>query len=70
LIRKAAHRGAAVLCSISDTEELLLLCDRIVVMREGRIEGEMNIADATEDAITRLAVVGGEDVASHSEAAP
>ena len=69
LIRKAAHRGAAVLCSISDTEELLLLCDRIVVMREGRIEGEMNIADATEDAITRLAVVGGEDVASHSEAA-
>ena len=38
-------------------------------MREGRIEGEMNIADATEEAITRLAVVGGEDVASHSEAA-
>jgi ribose transport system ATP-binding protein len=69
LIRKAAHRGAAVLCSISDTEELLLLCDRIVVMREGRIEGEMNIADATEEAITRLAVVGGGDVASHSEAA-
>ena len=69
LIRKAAHRGAAVLCSISDTEELLLLCDRIVVMREGRIEGEMNIADATEEVITRLAVVGGEDVASHSEVA-
>ena len=69
LIRQAANRGAAVLCSISDTEELLLLCDRIIVVREGRIEGEMNVADATEEAITRLAVVGGGDGASRSEAA-
>lgn len=69
LIRQAANRGAAVLCSISDTEELLLLCDRIVVMRKGRIEGEMNAVDATEEAITRLAVVGVEVSARSTEAA-
>ncbi len=69
LIRQAANRGASVLCSISDTEELLLLCDRVVVVREGRIEGEMNIADATEEAITRLAVVGSGDGTSQSEVA-
>lgn len=64
LVCQAASRGAVVLCAISDTEELLLLCDRIIVMREGRIEGEMNSAEATEEAITRLAVTGCEERAA------
>ncbi len=64
LIRQASDRGAAVLCAISDTEELLLLCDRIIVMRMGRIEGEMDVAEATEESITRLAIVGSVEFAA------
>jgi ABC-type uncharacterized transport system ATPase subunit len=45
LDRRAA--GAAVLLVSEDLEELLALADRLVVMFEGRIVGEVPIADAT-----------------------
>ena len=64
LIRESANRGAAVLCAVSDIEELLLLCDRIIVMRDGRITGELSAQDATEESITRLAVHEREECAA------
>ena len=39
----------------SDLPEVLALADRIVVMREGRVQGEIAGAAATEEAVMRLA---------------
>jgi ribose transport system ATP-binding protein len=39
-IRGAVDRGMAVLVASSDTDELLTLCDRIVVLSGGRVVGE------------------------------
>jgi ribose transport system ATP-binding protein len=58
-IRSLAARGAAVLLASSETEELLRVADRIVVMHRGRIAGELNRAAATEEKIMLLATGGG-----------
>lgn len=41
VIRQLAAQGTAVLVVSSDNEELVALCDRVVVMREGRVAGEL-----------------------------
>jgi ribose transport system ATP-binding protein len=48
LVRDAAARGAAVLVTSSDTAELASMCDRVVVMREGRAAAEVRGGDLTE----------------------
>ncbi|WP_345751514.1 sugar ABC transporter ATP-binding protein [Microbacterium rhizophilus] len=47
-IERAAAAGTAVLVSSSDAKELLRLCDRVIVMREGRGVAELSGADLTE----------------------
>ncbi|WP_431927508.1 sugar ABC transporter ATP-binding protein [Micromonospora wenchangensis] len=55
LVRRLARDGAAVLMISSDLPELLGMSDRIVVMRDGRIAGELPAA-ATEQDVVALAV--------------
>jgi len=58
MIREAAARGSACLIASSDLPELLALADRIVVMREGGVRGEVAAADTdhfTEERVMRLA---------------
>ena len=55
LIRQLAQDGAAVLVISSELPELLQLCDRIAVMAQGRITGELPAVDATEEALLELA---------------
>jgi ribose transport system ATP-binding protein len=50
-----AEKGAAVIVISSEMTELIGLCDRILVMRAGRIAGEVSGADMREDAIVYLA---------------
>jgi ABC-type sugar transport system ATPase subunit len=45
----------AVLLISSEMTEILALADRILVVREGRLVGELSRSQATEDAILRLA---------------
>jgi ribose transport system ATP-binding protein len=52
-----AQRGAILLIS-SDLPEVLRMSDRILVMRQGRIAGELARADATEERVMQLAVGG------------
>jgi len=59
-IRRVAGEGRGVLVVSSELPELLALCDRILVMREGRLTGELPGEGATEEAVMRLAVVGAE----------
>ena len=61
LIRKLAQDGMATLLISSDLPEILALSDRILVMREGRISGELARADATEETILALALPGGSE---------
>ena len=50
-----AARGVAVLLISSELPELLALCDRVVVMREGHIAGEVAHGELSEEAIIILA---------------
>ena len=54
IIRNLAERGAAILVISSDDEELPGLCDRVIVMAEGRIAGELHGGEITREAILRL----------------
>ena len=55
IIRRHAARGLACLVVSSDLPEVLTLCHRVVVMREGRIQGELAGDAATEPAVMHLA---------------
>jgi len=54
-LRELAGRGLAILVSSSELPELLALCDRIVVMRQGRVVGELPRARASAPELVRLA---------------
>jgi len=55
IVRRQAAAGAACLVASSDLPEVLALCTRIAVMREGRVQGELSGDQATEEAVMRLA---------------
>jgi rhamnose transport system ATP-binding protein len=55
IIRQKAADGAACLVVSSDLPEVLAIAHRIVVMREGRIQGELPAAQADEESVMRLA---------------
>ena len=63
LILDRARAGMACLVVSSDLPEVLALADRILVMREGRIRGELSGASATEEAVMQLATHQDEAVA-------
>jgi ribose transport system ATP-binding protein len=54
-LRRLAGEGRALLVVSSELPELLALCDRIYVMREGRIAGELPRERATPVEVLRLA---------------
>lgn len=57
LMRELAARGKALLMISSELPEILGMSDRILVMREGRITGEIDdVASATQAQILSLAV--------------
>jgi inositol transport system ATP-binding protein len=58
LIGELAAQGAAVVIASSDMLELLGLCDRILVMRTGRIAGGIARADFSQERVMALAALG------------
>jgi ribose transport system ATP-binding protein len=56
LIRDLADNGAGIILISSELPEILGLCDRIIVMRDGRVAGELDASDATEEGILSMAV--------------
>jgi ABC-type sugar transport system ATPase subunit len=54
-LSELAKQGMAILMISSDMAEILAMSDRILVMRQGRIEGELSRAEATQEKIMRLA---------------
>jgi ribose transport system ATP-binding protein len=58
LVDELAGQGVAVWMITSDMEELLGMSDRVLVMHEGRIAGELAKDKLTEEAVMRLATGG------------
>ena len=58
LINALAEGGAAVLVVSSDMIELLGLCDRILVMRAGRLAGAVARAEFSQERVMALAALG------------
>ncbi|GAA4838254.1 hypothetical protein GCM10025787_18340 [Saccharopolyspora rosea] len=56
LINELARAGTAVLVVSSDLPELLGLSDRVLVMADGRLRGELTGAEATQERVLALAV--------------
>ncbi len=54
LIADLSRRGAAVLAISSDLPELLSVCSRLAVMRQGRIVGILTRAEMSEEAAGRM----------------
>ncbi|MFQ3613824.1 MAG: ABC transporter ATP-binding protein [Cyanobacteriota bacterium] len=67
-IVQARDQGMAVLLVSADLNEVIGLADRILVIHEGRIAGELSPAEATEEQLGLL--MGGIPVASDSEGSP
>lgn len=58
LIRGLVDDGLAVLLASSDLPEIVRLADRVVVLRDGRVAGELARPHVSERAIMQLAVGG------------
>lgn len=55
LLVELADMGKAVIMISSEMQEILRVCDRIIVMHEGKVTGELDADEATQEDILRLA---------------
>ncbi|MDB5542782.1 MAG: putative transporter ATP-binding protein [Devosia sp.] len=58
MIGELAASGRAILLISSELPELLALCDRVLVMSEGRLTANLSRAEATQESIMHAAVPG------------
>jgi putative multiple sugar transport system ATP-binding protein len=58
IINELAARGKAVLVISSELPELLGICDRIYALSQGRLTGEVEQADATQETLMRFMMKG------------
>lgn len=56
IINSLAEEGKSALFISSDLAEILGMCDRIYIMNEGRLVGEMSVEDATQEQIMQCIV--------------
>jgi ribose transport system ATP-binding protein len=56
IVKESARNGATVLVASTESEELVALCDRIVVIAHGRVRGEFAGHELTADALTELTI--------------
>src|SRR5215212_5944983 len=56
IIRGLKKRGLAVIYISHRLEEIFTICDRVTVLRDGQLAGDLPIAEATPDRIVRLMV--------------
>ena len=54
-LRKLAKDGVGIIVISSDLPEIIGLCDRTVIMYEGRIRGEVTGEDMNEHSILEIA---------------
>lgn len=57
LMNKLIDDGKSIIMISSEMPELLRMSDRILVMCEGRLTGEMDISEATQEKIMKYATL-------------
>ena len=62
IINDLADQGKGVLVISSELPELLGMCDRIYVMNEGKIIGELTAKEATQEKIMKMIITQGQEV--------
>lgn len=58
LMNELTERGVAIIMVSSELPEILGMSDRIIVVHEGRISGEIDAQEATQERIMTLATGG------------
>jgi ABC-type sugar transport system ATPase subunit len=58
ILEELARKGVAILLASSDLIEVLRLAHRVLVLRNGRVVGEIDGPSATQEAIVRLSTAG------------
>jgi len=58
LLRRLTNKGIGIIVISSELPEVLAVSDRILVMKQGRISGEIAAAEATQEKIMNFAVLG------------
>lgn len=57
ILDKLAHEGMAIIIMSSELPEILSMCDRIYVMKEGRISGEFLREEATQEKLLEKSII-------------
>ena len=68
IIRQLARQGLAIIMISSELPEIVGLCDRVIVLCEGRKAGELVGPEITENAVLQLAVARGDDAGARRTA--
>ena len=56
--RQLAAEGRSVIFVSSEIEELPLVCDRVLVLREGKLMEEFTLPDIDQDAVMAACIAG------------
>jgi putative multiple sugar transport system ATP-binding protein len=67
IINGLAEKGKGIVMISSEMEELIGMCDRIYVLNEGEIKGELTKREVTQEAIMRCIVKSGVRVEKEQE---
>jgi ribose transport system ATP-binding protein len=70
LLRELAAGGSAVLWYSTDNDELINMCDRVLVMRQGQVEADLSGDLITEENIVRAAVGEAIQANNHEQQGP
>lgn len=60
-MREISEQGVGIIMASSDLPEVLGMSDRVLVLHEGRMAGELSRAEASEEAIMKLATASYEN---------
>jgi D-xylose transport system ATP-binding protein len=58
LIQELKNQGLGIFLISHDTREMLELCDRVSVMKNGQMVGTERVEDVTEDDILSMIILG------------
>jgi len=66
LLNNLAHQGKSIIMISSELPEILRMSHRVVVMCEGRITGELDYGEATQESIMQLATLRNNENVSNN----